>query len=516
MTPAPEATMSEAVHLLLVDDDDFSLLTLESLLAIHGYQLSLCRNGTEALEFVKHTIPDAILLDLMMPDIDGIEVCRRIRKNPATADIPLIMVSAIDERQLRIAALEAGMDDFLQKPYDRLELEARVRSITNLNRLRRQRQMELRQERDRTKAILNALGEGVIVTDNAGNAEFANPIAGALTGYSPEELIGQPNAIWRYANFTATEVELVNHQINSGAPWRGELVNRRKDGAYYHTALTVAPILKRSYSNKPTGSVAIFRDITEIKEAQRLKEEFISNVSHELRTPLSIITLLSGNLDKGYDRLVDEQRKDIISDIREQAQILRELIDSVLSLMAMDNHQETALELVDLTAAASKEIAKNQPLAKAKRHQLCFQSASPLFISINEPHLQQIIRNLISNAIKYTPLNGKIELQCRQCNPTMANAPPLPGINQLPAGEWAALLVQDNGIGINVDQLPYIFGRFYRANASAAEPGAGLGLSIAKELIEQYNGHIFVESQEKVGSTFALYFPLQPSKGQMP
>ena len=503
--------MTQETHILLVDDDEFSLLTLEALLSIRGYRISLCDSGREALSFLEKEIPDAILLDLMMPEMNGIEVCRHIRKNPKTAEIPVIMVTAIDDRELRLESIQAGTDDFLQKPYDRLELEARVRSITNLNRLRRQRQEELRQERDRNQAILNAVGEGVIVTNSAGTAEFANPAASQLTGYPPEELIGQNNVIWQYTNLSATSVNMIKERLSAGNSWRGELVYQRKDKSYYHAALTIAPIHNPQEPNHASGSVAVFRDITTLKEAQRLKEEFVSNVSHELRTPLSVLTLLSGNLENQYERLPDEKRKKIIHNIREQAKVLKELVDSVLQLMVLDNaNQQLNTVTLDLGETVTQEVHKHMPLAEVKNQEMSVSTDGNLLIEINEAHLRQVIRNFISNAIKYTPANGSIQVSCRHFQPNSHVDNDLPNFVPLPATNWAMLIVQDNGIGINEEQLPHIFGRFYRAHAGIAEPGAGLGLSIAKQLVERYNGHISLTSNEGEGSIFAIYFPLTP------
>ncbi len=123
--------------ILIVDDDVAGQLTLESILDGQGYTLEFAENGIEALEKVSRLLPDIILLDVMMPGMDGFEVCRQIRATPAIAEIPVIMLTALDDKKSLMSGLEAGADDYLTKPYDRYELLARLMGITRLNRYRK-------------------------------------------------------------------------------------------------------------------------------------------------------------------------------------------------------------------------------------------------------------------------------------------------------------------------------------------------------------------------------------------
>ena len=123
--------------ILIVDDEPAGRHTLESILDGQGYRLEMAGNGLEALEKASQILPDVILLDVMMPGMDGFEVCRRIRNNPALAEIPIIMLTALDDRQSLLEGLESGADDYITKPYDRFELRARLLGITRLNRYRK-------------------------------------------------------------------------------------------------------------------------------------------------------------------------------------------------------------------------------------------------------------------------------------------------------------------------------------------------------------------------------------------
>lgn len=123
--------------ILIVDDEPGGRYTLESILEEQGYVIEMAENGVEALEKAHQLLPDVILLDVMMPGMDGFEVCQRIRKDPILAEIPIIMLTALDDRKSFLHGLESGADDYITKPYDRYELRARLLGITRLNRYKK-------------------------------------------------------------------------------------------------------------------------------------------------------------------------------------------------------------------------------------------------------------------------------------------------------------------------------------------------------------------------------------------
>src|SRR5437762_2867893 len=126
--------MSQVNTILIVDDDPYGRETLAALLGSQGYQLLFAGSGSDALTQAAAQPPDLILLDVMMPKMDGFEVCRRLRADPRLGEVPVIMLTALDDRESRLQGIESGADDFLSKPFDRIELRSRVRTITRLNR----------------------------------------------------------------------------------------------------------------------------------------------------------------------------------------------------------------------------------------------------------------------------------------------------------------------------------------------------------------------------------------------
>lgn len=140
---------------LIVDDEYIGRETLQSVLEGEGYELEMAENGLQAIEKAKKLLPDVILLDVMMPGMTGFEVCQRIRSDPQIAEIPIIILTALDDRESLLNALKAGADDFISKPFDRYELRARLLGITRLNRYQKLLQ-ERAKLREANAQLLNA------------------------------------------------------------------------------------------------------------------------------------------------------------------------------------------------------------------------------------------------------------------------------------------------------------------------------------------------------------------------
>ena len=158
--------------ILIVDDESVGRETLEAVLFREGYNLAFASDGPEALVKAAQSAPDLILLDVMMPGMDGFEVCRRLRADPLLAEVPVIMVTALDDRDSRLQGIEAGADDFVSKPFDRVELRARVRTVTRLNRYRR-----LLAERNRFEWVVEHANDGYLVLSDEDEVRYVNPQA---------------------------------------------------------------------------------------------------------------------------------------------------------------------------------------------------------------------------------------------------------------------------------------------------------------------------------------------------
>jgi len=193
---------------LIVDDHARARETLEALLISGGYRLLFAASGAEALAQAHAQQPDLVLLDVMLPQMDGFEVCARLRADPRTAEVPIILVTALDDRESRVRGIEAGADDFISKPFDSAELRARVRSVTRLNRYRR-----LLDARERAARLTELSPHGMLELDQTGAITLVNPALARTLGSSEDALLGRP----------LTDV-LLPHQRERGAAWVSRLL----------------------------------------------------------------------------------------------------------------------------------------------------------------------------------------------------------------------------------------------------------------------------------------------------
>jgi diguanylate cyclase (GGDEF)-like protein/PAS domain S-box-containing protein len=166
--------------ILIIEDDQFEQKHLATILKREEYNLVFADDGQSGLEKALETTPDLIILDIMLPDIDGFEVCRQVRHFPTLAEVPLVMVTSLGDRQVRLQGIESGADDFISKPYDPIELRARVKSIARLNRYR-----HLREERNRFASLVDLSPDGIVIADDSYYVNFANPSAVSQFGIIP-------------------------------------------------------------------------------------------------------------------------------------------------------------------------------------------------------------------------------------------------------------------------------------------------------------------------------------------
>jgi PAS domain S-box-containing protein len=176
--------MTPGGTILIVDDDPAARQLIKALLSRRGYELAFAASGAEALTKAAELMPDLILLDVMMPNMDGFEVCQRLRSNPLTAEVPIIMITALADRDSRLRGVEVGADDFVSKPFDSEELQARVQTIMRLNRFR------LLRERARFEQLIQLLPDGIAIVDGEGLIRLTNPAMRTLLG-GGEEIVSR-------------------------------------------------------------------------------------------------------------------------------------------------------------------------------------------------------------------------------------------------------------------------------------------------------------------------------------
>ena len=340
------------------------------------------------------------------------------------------------------------------------------------------------------QAILDGAGEGVVVTDLDGVIQYVNPALEQLTGYNEADALGNTPRLWSSRRYEKAFYGQMWQTIRAGHTWRGEVINRRKDGSYYHALLTITPI--RGPDGQPFGFVGLQNDITPFKEMDRLKSEFISTAAHELRTPLTSIQGFSEIL---LTRDLDEERETrYLNFINQQAKALAAIIDDLLDLSRLEAKQsfEIANELIDLKEIVEQTIFGFRENNPDHNYHITGPEVWPL-VQGDPAKLAQLFKNLFSNATKYSPDGGDVELKT-----TVESQYSL-----------LHLALNDQGVGMTPEQLDHIFDRFYRADASnTAIGGTGLGMAISHLIVEGHGGKIWVESEYGVGTTVHILMPL--------
>ncbi len=354
---------------------------------------------------------------------------------------------------------------------------------------------ELKTERDRLHAILANVGDAVFVMDPQGKIEFINPAWERLNGYTFEEAVGQTPKIIKSGHHTPQFYDAMWDSILSGAPWSGEVINRRKDGSTYEAAVTVQSV--SDLAGRVINLVGVEHDISALKEVDRLKSQFVSDVSHELRTPLTNIRLYLDLLQGTEDQAKATRYLDTL--IRESER-LGNLINDLLSLSRLEAgaapFNPEKIEIAEVLAALVSD-RRNLAASRGLDLEIAVDPRVPAPIG-DKRLLSQVFTNLLTNAMHYTPEGGQITIRTEQVDH--------------PDGSWVTTSIKDTGMGIAPEELPMIFDRFYRGRAGEAsgEPGTGLGLAICKEIAELHGGRITVESDgfTNKGSKFTVWLPL--------
>ncbi len=253
--------MKHTDTILIVDDEPSARYTLEALLFQEGYDLAFASNGAEALKKAAELIPDLILLDVMMPRMDGFEVCRRLRADPHLAEVPVIMVTALDDRDSRVQGTEAGADDFVSKPFDRAELRARVRSIVRLNRYRR-----LLLEQAKFERLVELSPDGLMIVDAEGVILLANPTMLRMLGVEKEEsVVGE-----KMLTFVAPEhIDHCSACLRESLTRMSEVVQTeawfvRLDGERFPVEVSAGHSV---WDERPAAQITV-RDITKRKQVE--------------------------------------------------------------------------------------------------------------------------------------------------------------------------------------------------------------------------------------------------------
>ncbi len=365
----------------------------------------------------------------------------------------------------------------------------------------------------------------IVITDRDGTIQWANPAFTAITGYTREEAIGQNPRILKSGKHDQAFYERMWQTILSGHVWKGEVVNRRKDGSLYTEEMTIAPVwdgkggithfvaIKQDISERKRFQQQLEQALEQAQAASRAKSEFLANMSHEIRTPMNGILGMAQLL---MDTPLDEEQRDYVSTLKSSAESLLSLLGDILDISRIEaGRMELHFSPFDLRQAVHQVARLFAAHAREKGLLLQVDVAEdiPPSLSGDELRLRQILSNFVGNAVKFTE-HGSITIRVHQVEADNEQRVVLlrqqHGIPEHFQTVWIQLAVSDTGIGIPADKQSAIFDTFTQADGSATRRygGSGLGLAINRNLTELMGGTIGVQSEEGKGSTFWVILPL--------
>ncbi|MBD2164245.1 response regulator [Calothrix membranacea FACHB-236] len=518
--------MSEPrVTILHVDDNEANRYVVTRILQNAGFAVVEAVTGAAGLKAVAEHQPALVILDVKLPDISGFEVCRQIKDNPETVFIPVLHLSAsFIQSQDKAEGLDSGADAYLAQPVEPIELLATVRSLL---RIRRAEEAALSSARE-WQTTFDSINDGVCLVDREGRIRRCNRAMIQLVCKHKSEILGR------------LYHELINAELGMGdgtcfrraqETHQRQVLEFQSQGRWF--AKTIDPVFDQL--GTLTGAVFILSDITERKQAEvllqeqnerlnrlmvslqqqteqaqqanRIKDEFLAVLSHELRSPLNPIL--------GWTKILQTSQQDVaktqyaLATIERNAKLQAQLIEDLLNVSRILqgklslNKVPVSLSLIIKAALETVRLAAE---AKSIQIQTVFEPNVGQVLG-DSGRLQQVVCNLLANAIKFTSQGGRVEVRLSKGDggeiTTMPHALcPMP---------YAQITVSDTGMGISSEFLPYVFDYFRQADGTTTRRfgGLGLGLAIVRHLVELHGGTVQAASPgEGHGATFIVKFPL--------
>lgn len=356
-------------------------------------------------------------------------------------------------------------------------------------------------ERDKINAILHGIGDGVFFIDKDHKVMMFNDSAMEMSGFGSREVLGKKydNLLkFKYQEDKKVYHKFIEDTIKSGKmkEMAHHVLLQKKDGKYVPVN-AIATLLKDD-DGKTMGCVVVLRDMTMEEKVEKMKTEFVSLASHQLRTPLSAVRWFLEMIIDGEAGKLNEEQERIMHKIATSNDRMIKLVNGLLNISRIEaGRMMVEPELTDMIRLIKVVIAELRPLIKAHNHKFKLVRGDKIpKINVDPKLINQVVMNFLSNAIKYTPGGGKIEVEIKK------------------VGNSVRIAVKDDGLGVPKDQQGSLFKKFFRANnvSSTSIKGTGLGLYVTKSIVKASGGQIGFKSTEGKGSTFWFSLPLTGSK----
>jgi two-component system phosphate regulon sensor histidine kinase PhoR len=496
--------MEQSVTILVIDDEQVMREGCSRILSKDGWTAITVENGRQGLDEIRDRSEriDVVLLDLMMPGINGMTVLDEVRL--MAPSLPIIVITGYATVESAVEAMKKGAYDFIPKPFTPDQLRLVVRRALERRTLQREAEF-LRSEREKSlrdiatekskmRTIITCMGDGVLVCDRDGTLVLTNPAATRMLQIPEGSLIGRPLREYNLLPELSNVIEESLRSEELGYSSLSQELSLGESGEIFLRAHT-APV--RNDRGETIGAVTVLQDISHLKELDKMKSEFIAMVAHELRAPISAVEQqLTVILNKMAGE-VTEKQETMLSRAKERTEGVLTLIKDLLDLSKIEAGKMVQYkEPLSLKEVVERVVDLMRVEAEAKKIDLQFSTPSALpRIIADRNSMEGVFTNLISNGIKYTPEGGKVRVTLGE------------------EGGCVKATVSDTGIGIAEEDLSRIFDRFYRVKTAETRKivGTGLGLSIVKSIVDAHLGSISVKSEPGKGATFFVLLPKEPT-----
>jgi PAS domain S-box-containing protein len=496
-------------ELLVVDDDPASRYATQRRLSSAGFRTREAATGAEALASATSLL-SAIVLDIHLPDIDGFDLCRRLRSNPETSRIPILHLTAAyvtDDDKVR--GLDAGADAYLTHPVEPAVLVATVQALVRT----RIAEAAMRTSEAKFRAIYANAPSGICLVDRAGHFLDANPAMLKIMGRPIADVVGRALADFVVPADVAKVPALMRQRADGDAPEELTLMDHGGAEVPLEWRLSshsddvvlaqVTDITERMVSERiKQQSLDRERDArTSAEQLNRMKDEFIAVLSHELRSPLNaIMGWVHVLIRRGGDEQTMQGLRAIERNGKAQTRLISDLLDVSRADVGKMRLERTPLDLADVVRST---VAALDAASVENDNEVHVHAEAPLpAVYGDAARLQQVMWNLLSNAIKFSPKGGRIDVVCAR------------------DADGVHVAVRDQGQGIAAEFLPHVFDRFAQASSANQRyrSGLGLGLSIVQTLVTAHGGRVTVSSPGLgQGATFEVWLPVDdPSEAGKP
>jgi PAS domain S-box-containing protein len=501
--------------ILIVDDEADIAFILKLQLEDAGYRPVRARDGLDALERMEKEPFDLVLLDIKMPRMDGLQTLDRLCRD--YRETAVVMMTAHGSEDIAVEAMKRGALDYIAKPFATDELLDKVERAIRFNRTKLENlllQRQLDEERQKMEAVFQGMPDILVAVDSAGNIMTVNRQMEKILGVNRDAIMGRPVTEALHADIPPDQLPCMV-SLKNAAPCLGVTYTLRIGETSIPVLSNATPLF--GGDGRLTGSVEIIRDISALKALEQEKEDFVSMLSHDLKTPLTAIEGAIDLVREGRLGGVNAEQREYLESAIDSCNEMVEMIDNLL-----DVHKFEAGKMVLLLKPESPGglirhiVSRFRPVAKRERLNISVTCGESLpVIEVDRAKVLRLLGNLLTNAIKFTPEEGKIEVRAELAEDFANLRESIPPHSYATheataAGRFLRITVKDSGVGIPGDVLESIFDRFVQAEnrRSGKTRGSGLGLAFCRKVMDAHHGYIWAESVPGKGSSFVLLFPL--------